>query len=270
MNNQSPNGNNSPKGDFMLNKNDENKLKKLKKLQILVISLLGVFVLVLLTFGAIILIPSEGTTAPESLLSTPVYITPSTEITVIENCIHCSQHVENLELIEEIKQLGSIGLQDLRAYLLSKLQLDKDQDPIELFTNKSVMVKYDVKQCDQCKYNDIVFMMFQDGTLTFYQGNPENNQLIKTISEDVIFINEEKEAEYSQGVQMDGQTYYIGMYRQNIFGVYDTEPVHGRDPIFIFTNLVISSDLHSILLEEKPTFRTYEEMLELIEAYSGH
>ncbi|QNO15719.1 hypothetical protein HYG86_13580 [Alkalicella caledoniensis] len=256
---------------FKNKNNDDNKLKSLKRSQILVISLLGIFVLVLVTFGILIILPTTDTTTPETPFTQPVYITPTTEITVIEKCIHCTNQrdIINQELADEIRRNGHMIQQDLKGFLVSRLNLDSDYDPIKLFTTKEVIIQYEIEQCDLCKDEDYVFMVYENEQLSFYQGLPEKNNIIKTISEEVLFIDKEKEEEYSQGIKMGEEIFYIGIY-ENSFGVYLSEPVNGQDPLFIFTNLTVRSDLHFILIDEKPKFTNYEEMLDLIEAYAGN
>ena len=249
--------------------NNDKKVKSIKKMKYLVGSLLGVFVFILIVFGVLVMLPTAETSTVEDPLSREVLMTSRTEIIALEKCTHCPQQVENTDLVEMIKLRQFTKLQDLRAYLITHLDLDTDEDPIKEFTRDRVVIQYQTEKCSKCLDNESVFMVYEKEHLVFYQGAPTNENILKKIPEEVVFLDKDKELTYIQGVKMEEQIFYVGIYKSS-FGVYENQPIDDRPPLLIFPNISVGSDLLHILIEEKPSFNTYDQLLQLIEAYSGH
>ncbi len=246
---------------YMLN-NKNNTIK------LIIATLSSMLVLLIIVFAALIFRSNTVTPTNVNPLLEWVYLNDDTELVVLEKCLHCPTEIVNEKLYLDIRSLNNPTQPTLKAFLKDYLseQLGPNEDPIKLFTKDLVVVEYTVDKCDICS-DDSIFVILEDKHLIFYQGHPANGEIIKELEEDVLFLDEQYKAQFTQGIKMEDLSLYIGIFRNNI-AIFDREPVHGQ-PIFIFDNLSVSGDLVDIIKEEEP-FNTYQRLLDLIEAYSGN
>lgn len=250
----------------MSNKNDKikQKLKALKGMYLLVAGLTGVFTLLIIIFFVIVVISaSTKTTTPETSVQLQAQITPDTEIFVYKVCVNTGMRFENLQMIQEIKELQRPTRQGLHTFLISK---GKTIDIVQEFTSNRVVVEYEIDNCEKC-LDDSIYMAIDDSRLVFFQGIPTIDNKIGFIDEEVLIMDVEKRQMLIDGIKLEDHELYLGIHTGMTLAVYSGKPGDINPPLFIFPRLRVSADLVTFLKEEE-AFKSMEHLLDLIESYA--
>lgn len=249
-----------------MSNNNDKKIKRriqgLRRMYWIVGGLTGLFTLLVLSFFVIIVISTSSKPASfETSALVTTKITPQTEVFVYEVCQKTGQRYENLEMIEEIRNLQNTTRQGLHTYLISR---GKSIDVVEEFTSNRVVIEYGIEECEIC-LDDSLYMGVEGNKLVFYQGIPNENNKIGTIDE-IIIIDIKHKDELQKGIKVNENDLYLGIHKGMSLAVYSGTPNDIKTPLLIFSELKVRADLILFLEEEEP-FRSMEELLDLIESY---